>query len=388
MFAAPLPPPKPTEFESVTSRSKLRWAYGFVVVLLVALFATLYGLSERAEPPVVATNSGAPVIEDKGKATEAARLAKERRKSTQAARLVEEQRKVAEATRAAEEQRKSAEAARLAEQQRKAAEAGRLAEQRKSAEVARLVQQQRKAEQARPVRIQSLLAAAEADFAALRLTSPQGTNAVEKYREVLTLDADNAQARAGLVTVLERYIALANEASAKGSFDTATAYLERAKSVLPDAESVQITHDAIERENAVRRVAKRESAAVAERAQAPSNSLDGIWIGERLYATSGIEQNAPQCETYPLRVVIDNGKIALQFEYIKSMGGFGGNITERFVAPMRGTVGEAKNVRFEDVAGPIPLLKFRGVARGGKITGTWAQSDGFCAGAWYLNRDR
>ena len=89
----PLQASQHVESESVASRGKLRWAYGFVVVLLVALFATLYGLSERAEPPVVATSSGATVVEQNGNAAAAVRLAEEQLKADEAARLAEEQRK-------------------------------------------------------------------------------------------------------------------------------------------------------------------------------------------------------------------------------------------------------------------------------------------------------
>jgi hypothetical protein len=133
-----------------------------------------------------------------------------------------EQRQVAEAARLLEKQRQVAEAAQLAEQQQRAAEVERLAEEQRQ----QVLKKARDAEQQSSVEIppiEALLSAAESDLAALRLTNPQGDNAVDKYRRVLALDADNALAQAGLMTVVERYIALATETSTGGRFDKAMA---------------------------------------------------------------------------------------------------------------------------------------------------------------------
>lgn len=89
-------------------------------------------------------------------------------------------------------------------------------------------------------RVNLLLTGADANLAALRLTSPKDDNAVDKYRQVLVLDNDNAQANAGLNNVVERYIALADEASAAGDFDKAGAFLDRAAFVVPDAANLQL----------------------------------------------------------------------------------------------------------------------------------------------------
>ena len=58
-------------------------------------------------------------------------------------------------------------------------------------------------------KIAALLSAAKKDVEALRLTSPKGNNAVERYRAVLGLDADNAAAVAGLGDVVGKYVRLA-----------------------------------------------------------------------------------------------------------------------------------------------------------------------------------
>lgn len=81
--------------------------------------------------------------------------------------------------------------------------------------------------------IESLLSAAARDVSALRLTSPRGNNAVERYREVLSLDPDNARAAAGLGDVVARYIALAEQSAGRGNRSGIERYLQRAQSVQP-----------------------------------------------------------------------------------------------------------------------------------------------------------
>ncbi|MDQ3731225.1 MAG: hypothetical protein M3329_04565, partial [Pseudomonadota bacterium] len=54
-------------------------------------------------------------------------------------------------------------------------------------------------------RIAELLALAKQQFAALKLTQPVGDNAFESYKEVLSLDAGNEQAKNGLRKVVSRY---------------------------------------------------------------------------------------------------------------------------------------------------------------------------------------
>ena len=71
-----------------------------------------------------------------------------------------------------------------------------------------------------------LLAAAEADLAARRLTRPAGNNAWEKYQQVLSLSPAHPAAMAGMARVMESYLALFDEALAQGEFDKAAAYLE------------------------------------------------------------------------------------------------------------------------------------------------------------------
>ncbi|MBT6274161.1 MAG: formylglycine-generating enzyme family protein, partial [Chromatiales bacterium] len=87
-------------------------------------------------------------------------------------------------------------------------------------------------------RIAALLADAEEDLTALRLTSPTGRNAVEKYREVLDIQPGQARALAGLDDVVIRYIKLAT-----GTPTQAKVYLDRAEDVVPGSEAVSEARD-------------------------------------------------------------------------------------------------------------------------------------------------
>jgi formylglycine-generating enzyme required for sulfatase activity len=84
-----------------------------------------------------------------------------------------------------------------------------------------------------------LLASAAKDVTALRLTSPARNNAVERYREVLTLDADNAGAIAGLGEVVGKYIELAERSAGRGNRGGIERYLKRANGVQPGSEAVE-----------------------------------------------------------------------------------------------------------------------------------------------------
>ncbi len=79
-----------------------------------------------------------------------------------------------------------------------------------------------------------MLQAAEADLKALRLISPTGNNAVEKYEQVLQLAHDNPQAEAGLAEVVNRYLSLADEAGNEHDYAKAETYLANAEAILPN----------------------------------------------------------------------------------------------------------------------------------------------------------
>ena len=163
-----------------------------------------------------------PMLEEEK--TRLAELEKKRVETEQAAREAEQAQ--AEAGRLAEQeglalQKQLEEARRKAEEnaRREAEERARLAElEAKQKAEQRLTEEQaaRAAEEKRLAEIERLLAAAATDVELLRLTTPAGSNALEKYREVLSLDPENKTALRGLENIVDRYLQLAERASEAG----------------------------------------------------------------------------------------------------------------------------------------------------------------------------
>lgn len=82
--------------------------------------------------------------------------------------------------------------------------------------------------------IPELLQAAERDLAAMRLTTPAEDNALSKYRQVLTRDPANADARKGIDRVVGRYLDLAAAAASRSDFPAAREFVAKARAVNPD----------------------------------------------------------------------------------------------------------------------------------------------------------
>ena len=80
-----------------------------------------------------------------------------------------------------------------------------------------------------------LLAAAETDLKARRLTSPVGNNAWEKYQEVLKLDSGNPEAVRGMERVIGSYMDLFGDAVEQEEFEQADSYLGRIRDLHPDS---------------------------------------------------------------------------------------------------------------------------------------------------------
>ncbi|MBF0370197.1 MAG: SUMF1/EgtB/PvdO family nonheme iron enzyme [Magnetococcales bacterium] len=90
------------------------------------------------------------------------------------------------------------------------------------------------AEQAaqREDRIDDLVARAEADLDAWRLSHPPGNNALEKFRQVLDLDPNNTLANDGLKRIVNRYLDLARNAGE--DMARVERHLELASAIIPD----------------------------------------------------------------------------------------------------------------------------------------------------------
>ncbi|MGH8120219.1 MAG: hypothetical protein ACRESK_06350, partial [Gammaproteobacteria bacterium] len=84
-----------------------------------------------------------------------------------------------------------------------------------------------------PSEVEKLLAAAQDDLAANRLTTPAGNNAVEKYRQVLELEPGNREAVQGLDTVVTRYLRLMDNALDGGKISAAQNYFDKATGINP-----------------------------------------------------------------------------------------------------------------------------------------------------------
>jgi len=81
--------------------------------------------------------------------------------------------------------------------------------------------------------IAELLKAAQVAFEADHLSTPKGDNAYEKYKDVLELDPGNRQARQGIESVADRYLALAKDAVERQRFRTAQTYLNKVLELAP-----------------------------------------------------------------------------------------------------------------------------------------------------------
>ncbi|MEK6737000.1 MAG: protein kinase [Pseudomonadota bacterium] len=84
------------------------------------------------------------------------------------------------------------------------------------------------------VAIKKYLIAAEKAMKAGNFTTPAKDNAHKHYRMVLAIEPNNAEARAGLQKMVNRYIQFIEKASAERSLERVMLYLQRAESVLPD----------------------------------------------------------------------------------------------------------------------------------------------------------
>ena len=80
-----------------------------------------------------------------------------------------------------------------------------------------------------------LLAAAEADLKARRLTSPAGNNAWEKYQHVLSLSPAHPEAMAGMEKVIDSYMQLFGAEVEKEDFNGAAGYLAKIGELHPDS---------------------------------------------------------------------------------------------------------------------------------------------------------
>lgn len=94
--------------------------------------------------------------------------------------------------------------------------------------------------------IAMLLAAAESDLNAMRLTTPANENAYDKYKMVLLLDKGNREAIEGQLKITKRYLSMMDKAIANQDIQHAKRYLSRVRSLNPDPALIQGASDQLE----------------------------------------------------------------------------------------------------------------------------------------------
>ena len=132
-----------------------------------------------------------------------------------------------------------------------------------------------------------LLAGADADLTARRLTSPAGNNAWEKYQRVLSLSPAHPEAMAGMERVIASYMALFGAALEQADFDQADSYLGRIRALHPDSPALLTGKKQLEaaRQARAERLAEQERQRQAEEAarqaemerQRMARAVEGHW---------------------------------------------------------------------------------------------------------------
>jgi type II secretory pathway predicted ATPase ExeA len=117
---------------------------------------------------------------------------------------------------------------------------------------------------ARLAEVERLNALAKKALTRYRLLLPEEDNAYDYYRQVLTLDPDNAEAYAGLAQIVQKYREMAEEALAKDDLPKAGLYVGRALSVDPGHVEMLALRDRIERAMADAQAADRAAERAAE----------------------------------------------------------------------------------------------------------------------------
>ena len=90
-----------------------------------------------------------------------------------------------------------------------------------------------------------LLTKAEEDIKALRLSKPEGNNALDKFQQILELDPENADAQGGIIDVATEYLKLAEQNIDSKEFDKAMQYIDLAKKISPDHPDIALMEETL-----------------------------------------------------------------------------------------------------------------------------------------------
>jgi len=83
--------------------------------------------------------------------------------------------------------------------------------------------------------LENLMARADRQIAAVRLTEPRDDNALDTYRRILAIDPGNSIAAQGINSIVQRLLGVAQSAALAGESDRANRYIARVKSIDPAA---------------------------------------------------------------------------------------------------------------------------------------------------------
>ena len=145
---------------------------------------------------------------------------------------VEQEKRLAALKEKEEEDRRRKEEEKRAEQERQA----ELERQRQKEEEVRKQQEEKKQ---KDEVIKTLLYDAQENFNALRLASPDGNNALEKYNKVLEIEQMNNEANEGIQNVINKYIELSRTAREAKDFSRANEHLNKAEQISPNDERIK-----------------------------------------------------------------------------------------------------------------------------------------------------
>ena len=187
--------------------------------------------------------------------------------------------------------------------------------------------QQKQAEKQKA--IESLLASAEANIKQLHLSSPNGNNAVEKYQQVLQLEAGNVQAQQGLKVIIDKYLKMAALSQQRNDYVKATRQLQQATTInagdpqLAKAEqglkTAQQAYEA-EQESQARKKAE-QAAAEKKRANSPRIAMVRITPGCFLMGSENGESDEKPVHRVCITKSYELGKYEVtQAQWKKVMG--------------------------------------------------------------------
>ncbi len=87
--------------------------------------------------------------------------------------------------------------------------------------------------------IDRLLEQARADIDQMRLSTPPGNNALEKYRQVLAIDRQNQEAKNGVRKIVETYAQLGKQAAQRKDYDRASFFIDQALIIAPHSKPLK-----------------------------------------------------------------------------------------------------------------------------------------------------